>query len=165
MLYRKFYDELIKWYNQEKKLALLIDGARQIGKTTIIRQFAKDYYGDNFVEINFINTPSAKEIFVGDLSVDVIISKLTLFLRRSLTPHKTLIFFDEVQECLEVRTAIKFLVDDGRFDYIESARSSALTIMKSSLMLLGTRRTGLCTLWILRSLPLQTVFNSPPLIC
>ena len=120
MLYRKFYDELVKWYKQEKKLALLIDGARQIGKTTLIRQFAKDYYGDNFVEINFINTPSAKEIFVGDLSVDVIISKLTLFLRRPLTPHKTLIFFDEVQECLEVRTAIKFLVDDGRFDYIES---------------------------------------------
>lgn len=120
MLYRKFYDELVKWYNQEKKLALLIDGARQIGKTTLIRQFAKDYYGDNFVEINFINTPSAKEIFVGDLSVDGIISKLTLFLRRPLTPHKTLIFFDEVQECLEVRTAIKFLVNDGRFDYIES---------------------------------------------
>ena len=120
MLYRKFYDELVKWYKQEKKLALLIDGARQIGKTTLIRQFAKDYYGDNFVEINFINTPSAREIFVGDLSVDVIISKLTLFLRRPLTPHKTLIFFDEVQECLEVRTAIKFLVNDGRFDYIES---------------------------------------------
>ena len=69
MLYRKFYDELVKWYKQEKKLALLIDGARQIGKTTLIRQFAKDYYGDNFVEINFINTPSAREIFVGDLSV------------------------------------------------------------------------------------------------
>ena len=98
MLYRKFYDELIKWYNQEKKLALLIDGARQIGKTSLIRQFAKDYYGDNFVEINFINTPSAKEIFVGDLSVDGIISKLTLFLRRPLTPHKTLIFFDEVHD-------------------------------------------------------------------
>ena len=120
MLYRKFYNELVKWYKQDKKLALLIDGARQIGKTTIIRQFAKDYYGDNFVEINFINTPSAKEIFMGDLSVDGIISKLTLFLRRPLTPHKTLVFFDEVQECLEVRTAIKFLVDDGRFDYIES---------------------------------------------
>ena len=120
MLYRKFYDELVKWHKQEKKLALLIDGARQIGKTTLIRQFAKDYYGDNFVEINFINTPSAKEIFAGDISVDGIISKLTLFLRRPLTPHKTLIFFDEVQECLEVRTAIKFLVDDGRFDYIES---------------------------------------------
>ena len=120
MLYRKFYDELVKWHKQEKKLALLIDGARQIGKTTLIRKFAKDCYGDNFVEINFINTPSAKEIFAGDISVDAIISKLTLFLRRPLTPHKTLIFFDEVQECLEVRTAIKFLVDDGRFDYIES---------------------------------------------
>ena len=44
MLYRKFYDELVKWHKQEKKLALLIDGARQIGKTTLIRQFAKDYY-------------------------------------------------------------------------------------------------------------------------
>ena len=74
MLYRKFYDELVKWHKQEKKLALLIDGARQIGKTTLIRQFAKDYYGDNFVEINFINTPSAKEIFAGDISVDGIIS-------------------------------------------------------------------------------------------
>ena len=51
--------------------------------------------------------------------MDGIISKLTLFLRRPLTQHKTLIFFDEVQECLEVRTAIKFLVDDGMFDYIE----------------------------------------------
>lgn len=120
MLYRKFYDELVRWYKQDKKLAMLIDGARQIGKTTLIRQFAKDYYGDNFVEINFINTPSAMDIFKGDISVDGIISKLTLFLRRSLEPHKTLVFLDEVQECPEVRTAIKFLVDDGRFDYIES---------------------------------------------
>ncbi len=120
MLYRKFYDELVRWHKQDKKLAMLIDGARQIGKTTLIRQFAKDYYGDNFVEINFINTPSAMDIFKGDISVDGIISKLTLFLRRSLEPHKTLVFLDEVQECPEVRTAIKFLVDDGRFDYIES---------------------------------------------
>ena len=121
MLYRKFYDELIKWHKREKKLAFVIDGARQIGKTTIVRQFAKDVYGDNFAEINFINTPSAKGIFAGeDLSADGIISRLTLFLRRPLTPHKTLVFFDEVQECPEVRTAIKFLVEDGRFDYIES---------------------------------------------
>ena len=109
MLYRKFYDELVKWYKQDKKLALLIDGARQIGKTTIIRQFAKDYYGDNFVEINFINTPSAKEIFMGDLSVDGIISKLTLFLRRPLTPHKTLVFFDEFRSALKCVQPLNFL--------------------------------------------------------
>lgn len=120
MLYRKFYEVLKEWYASEKKLALLIDGARQIGKTTLVRRFGREYYGENFVEINFIDTPSAKEIFRGDISVEEIISKLTLFLRRPLVPHKTLVFFDEVQECLEVRTAIKFLVDDGRFDYIES---------------------------------------------
>jgi hypothetical protein len=120
MLYRKFSQELENWYKQDKKCALLIDGARQIGKTTLIRQFAKKYYGKNFVEINFVNTPSAKDIFGGDLSADAIISKLSLFCEKPLTPHKTLIFFDEVQECTEVRTAVKFLVDDGRFDYIES---------------------------------------------
>ena len=120
MLYRKIYEVLKEWYAREKKLALLIDGARQIGKTTLVRRFGREYYGENFVEINFIDTPSAKEIFKGDISVEGIVSKLTLFLRRPLVSHKTLVFFDEVQECLEVRTAIKFLVDDGRFDYIES---------------------------------------------
>ncbi len=120
MLYRKFSNTLESWHMQEKKLALLIQGARQIGKTTLIREFGKKFYGDNFIEINFVNTLSAKEIFKGDISIDGIISKLTLFLKRPLVPHKTLIFLDEVQECPEVRTAIKFLVEDGRFDYIES---------------------------------------------
>lgn len=120
MLYRKFNSTLESWYNQDKKNALLIQGARQIGKTTLIREFGKKFYGNNFVEVNFVNTPSAKDIFKGDISVDGIISKLTLFLKRSLVPGKTLIFLDEVQECPEVRTAIKFLVEDGRFAYIES---------------------------------------------
>lgn len=120
MIYRKFEAYLNEWYKKEKKLALLIDGARQIGKTTLIREFAKKYYGENFVEINFIDTPSAKDIFNGDFSAQSIIDKISLYTMKPLVPHKTLIFFDEVQECLAVRTAIKFLVDDGRFDYIES---------------------------------------------
>ncbi len=120
MLFRKFSATLESWYNQDKKHALLIQGARQIGKTTIIREFGKKFYGNNFVEVNFVNTPSAKDVFKGDISIDGIISKLTLFLKRSLIPGKTLIFFDEVQECPQIRTAIKFLVEDGRFDYIES---------------------------------------------
>jgi len=120
MLYRKFNTTLEKWYRQSKKRAMLVQGARQIGKTTIIREFGKKFYGENFVEVNFVNTPTAKDIFKGDLSVDGIISKITLFLKRTLIPHETLIFLDEVQECPEVRTAIKFLVEDGRFDYIES---------------------------------------------
>ena len=120
MLYRTFTRHLETWYNTTPKRALLIDGARQIGKTTLIREFAKTHYGKNFAEINFITTPSAKEIFEGDLSADEIIARLTLFLKQKLIPGKTLIFFDEIQECAQIRTAIKFLVDDGRFDYIES---------------------------------------------
>ena len=120
MLYRKFSTYLEEWSEREKKPALLIEGARQIGKTTLIREFAKKKYGKNFAEINFITTPSAKKIFEGDINADIIISKLSLFLKKTFVPYKSLIFFDEVQECPSVRTAIKFLVEDGRFDYIES---------------------------------------------
>lgn len=120
MLKRKFYEELLAWKDKKKKLALLVDGARQIGKTTIIREFGEKFYGNNFIEINFLTTPSAKEIFKGDLSADRIILSLTSFINRPLVRGKTLIFFDEMQECPELRTATKFLVEDGRFDYIES---------------------------------------------
>lgn len=120
MLYRKFEDELIKWFKTTNKKALLIDGARQIGKTTLVRNFAKKMYKEPIVEINFITTPSAKDIFKGDLTAQSIIDKITLFIGRSLIPKETLIFFDEVQECAEVRTAMKFLIEDGSFDYIES---------------------------------------------
>lgn len=120
MLYRKFSTYLEEWSELEEKPALLIEGARQIGKTTLIREFAKNKYGKNFAEINFITTPSAKKIFEGDINAEEILSKLSLFLKKTFVPHKTLIFFDEVQECPAVRTAIKFLVEDGRFDYIES---------------------------------------------
>ncbi|HJJ47173.1 MAG TPA: AAA family ATPase [Methanocorpusculum sp.] len=103
----------------KNKQALLVDGARQIGKTTLIRDFAQKHY-EHFAEINFITSPSAQTIFEGDLDAETLISKLTAYLRKPLPPHKTLIFFDEVQECPRLRTAIKFLVEDGRFDYIES---------------------------------------------
>ena len=126
MLYRKFYGYMMKWKNERHKKALFINGARQIGKTTLIREFGTQNYG-TFLEINFITTPSAKEIFQGDLSADILIAKLTAFFKTALVPQDTLIFFDEVQECLEVRTAIKFLVDDGRFDYVESGSLLGVT--------------------------------------
>ena len=119
MLYRKAYDYLTSWKENQDKKALLVTGARQIGKTYIIRKFAKENY-DNFVEINFITNPEASKIFDGDLNADTIIINLTAYTRKSLQKGRTLIFFDEIQECPAARTAIKFLVDDGRFDYIES---------------------------------------------
>lgn len=126
MLYRKFYDYMMKWKEEPKKKALFISGARQIGKTTLIREFGKQNY-EKYLEINFITTPSAKAIFEGDLSAELLITKLTAFFKTELRPNHTLIFFDEVQECLKVRTAIKFLVDDGRFDYIESGSLLGVT--------------------------------------
>lgn len=119
MLKRKAYDELLKWKKKSERKALCITGARQIGKTTLIREFGKNEY-ENFAEINFVRDENAKDIFKGDFTPESIITNLTAYLRTPLEKGKTLILFDEVQECPDVRSAIKFLVEDGRFDYIES---------------------------------------------
>ena len=119
MLYRKAYDKLLEWKNQPNKKALCIMGARQIGKTTVIRQFGEDQY-ECFVEINFITEPDATKIFLGNLDANTIITNLTAYTRQPMIPSKTLVLLDEIQACPDARTAIKFLVEDGRFDYIES---------------------------------------------
>lgn len=119
MLYRKAYQQLLDWKEQPIKKALCVTGARQVGKTTLIRHFAQEQY-ENFAELNFLTDPPAKAIFDGSLQPDVLVANLTAYLRRELVPGKTLVLLDEIQECPQARTAIKFLVEDGRFDYIES---------------------------------------------
>lgn len=119
MLQRKAINRFLEWKKSDKKNALLVTGARQIGKTHAIRTFAKKNY-KTFLEINFIDTPSAMKIFDSDLNVNTLITAITAFSQQELIPGKTLIFLDEIQECPRARTAIKFLVEDGRFDYIES---------------------------------------------
>mgnify|MGYP005783573273 FL=1 len=119
MLWRSISDRLEKWKSSKEKKALCVIGARQIGKTTIIREFARQNY-EHFVEINFITEPQAHKIFEGDLTAEMIIENLTAYKMQQMEPGNTLIFFDEIQECPNARCAIKFLVEDGRFDYIES---------------------------------------------
>ena len=119
MLQRKAYQKLLDWKNNRNHKALAIFGARQIGKTTLIRKFGDENYAC-FVEINFVTDPKAAEIFSGALDANTIITSLTAYTRKPMDPGKTLIFLDEVQECPNARTAIKFLVEDGRFDYVES---------------------------------------------
>lgn len=119
MLKRAAYQKLLDWKSSPNRRALLIDGARQVGKTFLVREFAKNEY-DCFLEVNFVESPEAKAIFEGNLDPDTLIAFLSSLATAPLIPGKTLIFFDEVQECPRARTAIKFLVDDGRFDYIES---------------------------------------------
>lgn len=118
-LSRSITKELSAWKDNSSHKALLVDGARQVGKTFAIREFAKSSY-ETTLEINFVQTPSAKTIFEGDLDVTTLITNLTAYSGQPLNPGHTLVFLDEIQECPRARTAIKFLVDDGRFDYIES---------------------------------------------
>lgn len=119
MLKRKIVSELVRWKEKTTNKALLIKGARQIGKTTIVRQFAKEHY-KNFVEINFEQMPMARQAFEGNLDARTVLINLSAMGFGPLVPGETLIFFDEIQSCPKARTAIKFLVEDGQYDYIES---------------------------------------------
>lgn len=102
-----------------RKEALLITGARQVGKTFIIRKCAKKHF-EYVIEINFIERPDAIKLFENAKSSEDILLRISAFTDVQLVPGKTLIFFDEVQECKEIVTAIKFLVEDGKYRYILS---------------------------------------------
>ena len=111
MLNRKIFSRLETWYQGDRKKAPLLDGARQVGKTTTIREFAKRHY-KHFVEINFVKRKSAKKAFDGDLDTHTIIMNLSAMGYGPFVKGETLVFFDEIQDCKECVTQIKFLVDE-----------------------------------------------------
>lgn len=118
MINRKI-DAFLDKYFQTSKKALLVTGARQIGKTYSIRQAAGRNF-DEFVEINFITSPEAVGIFHGAKNVEDMLFRLSAFVHKPLAKGKTLIFFDEVQVYPEMVTQIKFLVDEGSYRYVMS---------------------------------------------
>ncbi len=117
MLKRKI-DGYISHYYGTTHNALLITGARQIGKTYSIREFGRSF--KSFIEINFIENPEAIGLFRDAKSARDILLRLSAISSVPLVPNETLIFFDEVQECPEIVTGIKFLVDEGSYRYILS---------------------------------------------
>jgi len=120
MLKRKLIQTLNNWKNTKKNECLLIKGARQIGKTFIIEKFGKDFY-KSYIYINFLEKPDQKDIFEGSLDAAEIIKKMSLvFFNNEFIPGETLIFIDEIQECPNARTALKFLALDNKFDVIAS---------------------------------------------
>jgi len=120
MLRRKIIDQLKEWKEQKNKKCLVVQGARQTGKTYIIERFGEAEY-EEFIEINFKEIPSASEIFNGDLSVDTMIMAMRFrFPDKRIIPEKTLIFLDEIQECEEAITSLKFWSIDNRYDVIVS---------------------------------------------
>ena len=118
MLERKI-SHYIEHFYEVNKGALLLAGARQIGKTYSIRRFAEKHF-ESFIEINFVESPEAVEIFSTAKNSNDILLRLSALTDKPLIKGDTLIFFDEVQLCPEIITAIKFLVDDGRYRYILS---------------------------------------------
>lgn len=118
MLKRKIDSYLDDFYKKTSK-ALLVTGARQTGKSFSIRQFGKTHFR-HFVEINFIEMKGAAKALSEAKNTKDLLLRISAITNQSLVEGQTLIFFDEVQECPEIVTNIKFLVDDGRYRYIMS---------------------------------------------
>ena len=118
MINRKIYNRLESFFDNSRQ-ALLVTGARQVGKTYAIRKVGRECF-KHFVEFNFVENQQLATIFKQPTDAQSIILRLSAFADSKLVPNESLIFFDEVQECPEVVTAIKFLVDEGSYRYVMS---------------------------------------------
>ena len=118
---RKIYEQMLNWKkNQHGTTALLIRGARRVGKSTIAEEFARKEY-ESYLLVDFSKASQSVHKLFEDISdLDYIFTQLQLTYRKSLKPHKSVIIFDEIQKQPLARQAIKSLVADGRYDYIET---------------------------------------------
>ena len=121
MFKRKIYDRLLAWKKESGgKVALLIEGARRVGKSTVVEEFAKNEYA-SYILIDFSVVPrSVRDLFDDVSDINYLFLQLQLHFRKDLVTRNSLIIFDEVQLCPKARQAIKTLVKDGRYDYIET---------------------------------------------
>lgn len=136
MLKRKITSVLEEWYQTKNRPALCIIGARQIGKTTSVCEFAGRHY-KRFLKLDFLNSRQAAQIFENAEDVEGILAGLAAFSSESLIPGETLVLLDEIQECPQARTAIKYLVEDGRYDYIETGSLLGVKIRQVKSMPVG----------------------------
>lgn len=118
---RKIYNKILKWKQESNgKTALMIQGARRIGKSTIVEEFAKkEYFSYLIIDFNKASS-SIKSLFDDLMDLDFIFLQLQTIYNVVLKNRKSVIIFDEVQKCPNARQAIKYLVQDGRYDYIET---------------------------------------------
>ncbi|MBQ1172218.1 MAG: ATP-binding protein [Lachnospiraceae bacterium] len=130
MFKRKIYNQLLQWKAESNgKTALLVEGARRVGKSTIVEEFVRNEY-ESFIIVDFYRASSATKKLFDDLSdINYLFLQLQLTYQTSLKERKSCIVFDEVQLCPKARQAIKALVNDGRYDYIETG--SLISIHKN----------------------------------
>lgn len=119
MLRRKIENKLLEWKNDPNRKPLIIKGCRQCGKTFSVKKFAEENY-ENIVYLNFFENNEFLSVFSGSLEPDYIIMMLSALMGNdaSFVPNKTVLIFDEIQECPEARTSLKFFRMDNRFDVI-----------------------------------------------
>ena len=128
---RKIYAQLLQWKAESMgSSAILVEGARRVGKSTIVEEFARNEY-ESYILVDFNKASKATKNLFEDLSdLDYLLLNLQATYHKTLTPRKSAIIFDEVQQCPMARQAIKYLVADGRFDYIETG--SLISIKKNT---------------------------------
>lgn len=119
MLKRKIYNRIEDFYRNNPQKALMLTGARQVGKSTIVEEYANHHF-EHFIKMDFIQNSDYVTMLEGTKSADDILLRLTAVFGDEMVPGKTLIFFDEVQECKELITQIKYLVQEGSYTYILS---------------------------------------------
>lgn len=119
VLYRNMKKKIEEFFLSKQNSALMITGARQVGKTFCIREYAKKNY-KYVIEINFIEMPQAVQLFENAKNAEDILLRISALTDVPMKKGQTIVFFDEVQECKEIVTAIKFLVDEGSYRYILS---------------------------------------------
>lgn len=130
MFKRKIYDQLLKWKETSNgESAVLVEGPRRVGKSTIVEEFAKNEYKSYILVDFFTASPETKALFDNLSDINYIFLQLQLTYQVSLTNRESCIIFDEVQLCPKARQAIKALVKDGRYDYIETG--SLISIRKN----------------------------------
>ncbi len=118
MLKRKVYSELLLWKNTKNKKPLVIKGLRQIGKTFIVKKFAEENY-ENVIYLDFRKHQELRSIFDRSFVINDLISQITANIPNARAiPYKTLLIFDEVQDCPNARSSLKYFYEDGRYDII-----------------------------------------------
>ena len=130
MFKRKIYNRILEWKNtSDGKTALLIEGPRRVGKSTVVEEFARNEY-ESYIIVDFYRaSKETKELFDDLSDLNYIFLQLQLTYHVSLKERKSVIVFDEVQLCPKARQAVKALVKDGRYDYIETG--SLISIRKN----------------------------------
>lgn len=119
---RALYNQLLEWKNDSSRKPLVLEGARQVGKTWLLKEFGKNEY-DNIVYVNFHDDPGAGVIFQENLKVDRIMESLETISHQKITPGKTLIFMDEIQEASRGLDSLKYFCENAREQHVAVAGS------------------------------------------